>query len=204
MSYSHLFRIILVGDPNVGKTTLLATLNNKYIPQIYEPTIGVEFASTTTTVHDNNIVKSHIWDTAGQEYFNAITKYYFRNIAGAIFVFDLSRPNTFKRIKYWLNELKNVNKLPFKMMLIGNKNDLERKISYSIANAFANKYNMLYYECCAHKDKFFYYNHFINSIYSSLPEKITSGMGVKILPQQQPPYIHIQPKTKSNICCQII
>ena len=48
-----------------------------------------------------------------------------------------------------------LNKLPFKMMLIGNKNDLQRKISYSIANAFANKYNMLYYECCAHKDKLF-------------------------------------------------
>ena len=85
---SYIFRIIFLGDANVGKSTLLASLTYQHPPTTYEPTIGVDFGTYSTTIDDDTI-KAHIWDTAGQEYYHSITSRYFKDVAGAVFVFDL-------------------------------------------------------------------------------------------------------------------
>ena len=97
--------VILVGDTGVGKTHILSRYIRNALPKNKYPTIGVEFA--TKSIHvEGKIIKAQIWDTAGQESFASIITSYYRGIAGAAVVFDLSRKDSFRRVDFWLRELK--------------------------------------------------------------------------------------------------
>ena len=112
MSYHYLFRIIILGHPSVGKTSLLRALNGDVHCPLYEPTIGIDFGSRLVYLPEEKVIKTHIWDTAGQEYFSPIVRTYYRDTAGAALVFDVTMKRSFERIQYWLNELKEVNENP--------------------------------------------------------------------------------------------
>ena len=84
-SIDYIYKIVVLGDSNAGKTTFVHYLNNE-IPQQNGSTIGVDFKVYTKTIN-NVTIKSQIWDTAGQEQFKAITKSYFRNVTGALVFF---------------------------------------------------------------------------------------------------------------------
>ena len=105
MSYDYLYKIILIGNTGVGKTSYCDRLvHNKY-NDIFLPTLGVDFFAKHMKLDDNTVIKTHIWDTAGQEKFNGIIKHYYKDIAGAIIMFDISNKYTFNRVKYWKNEI---------------------------------------------------------------------------------------------------
>tara|TARA_Y100000590_G_scaffold451024_1_gene591673 strand:- start:206 stop:808 length:603 start_codon:yes stop_codon:yes gene_type:complete len=198
----YIFRIILLGNANVGKTTLLASLANRPPPITYESTIGVDFATYSTTI-DNDSIKAHIWDTAGQEYYFSITSRYFKDIAGAVFVFDISNPKSFQNIKYWLKQIQKYNKKPIKMLLIGNKNDLPRKVKYTEAHSFALQHDMIYYETCALNHTLEPFNQLLSNIYRHLPNHIPSGIGIKRLTTYTTPEI-LPPNDDPILCCNIL
>ena len=106
MSYNYLFKLIVIGDPGVGKTALVQQLTKKQFPQHYETTIGIDFATKTILIKDNMLIKSHIWDTAGQENFSSIIASYYREVAGAMVVFDLTNAESFDHCAFWLSELR--------------------------------------------------------------------------------------------------
>jgi small GTP-binding protein len=171
MTYNYLVRVIILGHPGVGKSSLLSRLNNKEPSIDYEPTIGVDFGVTYTYLLNNIIVKTHLWDTAGQEYFSPIVCTYYRDIAGAILIFDVSKRETFQRINYWLKELHNINKQPGPLVLIGNKTDISsRTVSEEEARQFAQENNMTYYEISVKNNEnvVFFYHNFIKSIYETI------------------------------------
>ena len=201
MLYDYIFRIVFVGEAGVGKTTLLSSLNNKPLPVAHQPTIGVDFTTAITTL-PNTTIKSYIWDTAGQEYFYSITKQYFQDIAGAIIVFDLSNAKTFHKVKYWFDELKKVNKYPFKVLLVGNKNDLVPAVTYEEVSEFARKYKMNYCETCGLDNKFFSFENFIQKIYYAMPPTLEKGMGIRYFKNKTPPIIAKLPP--QNKCCHIL
>ena len=97
MIYDFLYKVILIGDSGVGKSTLFSRLVN--IPDDQTPTIGIEFGTTLTVIPDGTVIKVNIWDTAGQEFYHAIVKNYYRDIVGAIFVFDISNIDSFENLK---------------------------------------------------------------------------------------------------------
>lgn len=110
--YDCAFKILLLGDSGVGKSSTLFKFIYDNFEEDHYTTIGVEFASKIIDYHEfnphnyeNKKIKLQIWDTAGQERFRSITKSYFRNIAGVIMVFDITRKSTFESLKYWLSEL---------------------------------------------------------------------------------------------------
>lgn len=203
MSHNYQFRIIFVGEAGVGKTTLLSNLNNKPPPVSHQPTIGVDFATAITTL-PNAVIKSYIWDTAGQEYFFSITKQYFQDIAGAIIVFDLSNAKTFHKVKYWFDELKKVNKYPFKVLLVGNKNDLVPAVTYEEVSEFARKYKMNYCETCGLDNKFFSFENFIQKIYYAMPPTLEKGMGIRRFIHNISPPMIAKPPPPKNECCHIL
>ena len=90
MSYDYLFKMIFVGDTNVGKTAIANRLSRNRFDCHYDATIGVDFSSLTLDI-DEKRIKTHIWDTAGQECFSSIITTYYRGVAGAILVFDVGR-----------------------------------------------------------------------------------------------------------------
>jgi small GTP-binding protein len=171
MSYDYLFKIIFVGDACVGKTALADRITKNEFREHYSSTIGVDFSTVTLDICDHTI-KTHIWDTAGQECFASIISTYYRGIAGAVIVFDVSSRNSFRKCSFWLNQIKQngtIGHLPV-IALVGNKIDrATREVTYSEAVNFAEKNNMNYYETSARKniDVMKFYKGLIEKIYNT-------------------------------------
>lgn len=154
--YEHTFRFIFIGECSVGKTSLANRLvNNRFIPY-YDATIGVDYSSMIVELNNGTRAKCQLWDTAGQESFAPLVKSYYRNIAGAIIVFDVTCRRSFERLKFWLQELRqnSENNYPIPKLLIGNKIDSSRRcISFKEANEFAERNDLIYRETSAKKSE---------------------------------------------------
>ena len=148
--YDHMFRYIIVGDMAVGKSCLLLQFTDHKFRHQHELTIGVEFGGKTIEVKNKNI-KIQIWDTAGQEAFQAITRTYYKGAIGALLVYDITKHDTFDHINKWINEVKNNGSKDIVCMLIGNKKDLEeeRQVRYEEGKELADKNKMLFIETSA-------------------------------------------------------
>jgi small GTP-binding protein len=125
-NYNLIFKIVLIGDSNVGKTNILSKyLQNEFNPDS-KATVGVEFGSKTFNINDN-VIKAQIWDTAGTEKYRSITNAYYKGAKGAFVVYDISRKTSFNNIDKWLFDLKNNGDENINIILIGNKIDLEHQ-----------------------------------------------------------------------------
>ena len=149
-NYDHLFRYIIVGDMAVGKSCLLLQFSANEFKAVHEITIGVEFSVKTMDI-DNHSVKVQIWDTAGEEAFQSITRSYYKGAIGALLVYDITRKDTFNHCKKWLNEVKDNARKDICIILVGNKNDLsdKREVSYEEGEMFAQENELLFIETSA-------------------------------------------------------
>lgn len=110
----------------VGKSCILLQFTDNKFRNQHELTIGVEFGAKTIDI-DGKIVKIQIWDTAGQEAFQAITRTYYKGAVGALLVYDITRRDTFNHVTKWLEEVQTNSSKSIVIILIGNKKDLESK-----------------------------------------------------------------------------
>ncbi|KAJ5080744.1 rab2a member ras oncogene family [Anaeramoeba ignava] len=153
MSYDFLFKFIVIGDPGVGKSSILLRYTEDKFVSDYETTIGVEIGSRTINI-DKKKIKIQIWDTAGQDSFRSITRSYYRGAAGALLVYDIARASSFDSIKDWLKtaqeEVKNLE-----IILVGNKSDLDhrRQIAVEQGEDFAKKQELSFIETSAKENK---------------------------------------------------
>ena len=163
--YDYLFKLLLIGNSSVGKSSLLYRFVDNSWDENFVPTIGVDFVR----IYINNIyiqklktleingkkVKLQIWDTAGQERFKNITASYYRGGHGVLVVYDITDRESFTNLNSWLIEIeKNANKNVFKL-LIGNKSDLEpqRQVQFDEGKAFAESNGMKFIETSAKTDQ---------------------------------------------------
>jgi len=150
MPYDYLLNYIIIGDAGVGKSCLLLNFIGKGFRTEHSGTVGVEFGHRITDVGQKTI-KFHIWDTAGQEKFKSLTRNYYRNAAGALVVYDVTRRDSFQNIVRWMEEVREHCNSEVSVVLIGNKCDLdeERQVSYEEGEALAKENNMLFLETSA-------------------------------------------------------
>jgi small GTP-binding protein len=148
--YDVLLRYIIVGDIAVGKSCLLLQFTSNQFRQTHEITLGVEFAVKTIDIN-NQTVKLQIWDTAGEEAFQAITRSYYKGAICALLVYDISRRDSFEHCRKWLNEVKTYGEKNIFICLIGNKADLEqqRQITYEEGEVFAEENGLMFMEVSA-------------------------------------------------------
>ena len=118
------FKILIIGDSAVGKTSMLLKYVDNYFPETHMATIGVEYKTKNIETSKYKIIL-HIWDTAGQERFKSITKSFFNNTNGIIFVYDITSKLSFDGVKNWIKDAEPYGK--FESILCGNKIDLEKK-----------------------------------------------------------------------------
>ena len=119
-------KLILVGDSNVGKTTLLNSYIDNNFSEDIAPTVGLE--KRVKTIDINGLkTKLQIWDTAGQEKFNSLTQQYFRNADGILMIFDLTNTDSFSHIKKLYEKTNDISHKT-KKILVGNKSDIKDKI----------------------------------------------------------------------------
>ncbi|XP_076915350.1 ras-related protein RABC2a-like [Bidens hawaiensis] len=149
--YDLSFKILLIGDSGVGKSSLLVSFISNTVDDL-PPTIGVDFKIKQFTVGGKRL-KFTIWDTAGQERFRTLTSSYYRGAQGIILVYDVTRRETFTNLsEIWAKEvdLYSTNQDCVKM-LVGNKvdKDSERFVSKEEGVALAKELGCLFLECSA-------------------------------------------------------
>ena len=117
-------KILIIGDSAVGKTSMLLKYVDNFFPETHMATIGVEYKEKKLTTSKYKI-SLNIWDTAGQERFKSITKSFFNNTNGVVFVYDITSKKSFEGAKNWIKDSEPYGK--FQFLLCGNKIDLEKK-----------------------------------------------------------------------------
>ena len=170
--YSAVYKLTLVGESGVGKSSMLSRFADDKCLSSHIATIGVDFKvrSARMPTHaarrppeqppqvrtiqlDSDVVKLQLWDTAGQERFRTITTAYYRGSHGVIVCFDLTRPESFEQVKYWLSEVER-HTLVANVLLVGTKSDLvgQRRVSAGDAQALADELKLDYVESSALHD----------------------------------------------------
>ena len=147
--YDHLFKLLIIGDSGVGKSSLLLRFSDNTFSQNYITTIGVDFKIRTIDI-DGMRIKLQIWDTAGQERFRTITSTYYRGTHGVIVVYDVTNGETFSNVKRWLSEI-DANCDSVQRILVGNKcEDRENRVVLEEdARRLATAIKVEYYETSA-------------------------------------------------------
>jgi len=149
--FDYVFKLLLIGDSGVGKSSLLLRFTSDSFDDL-SPTIGVDFKLKLMTIGGKRL-KLTIWDTAGQERFRTLTSSYYRGAQGIIFVYDVTRRETFTNLsEIWAKEvdLYSSNQDCIKM-LVGNKVDREneRVVTKQEGIALARQLGCLFLECSA-------------------------------------------------------
>jgi len=124
----HLYKVLVIGDYAVGKTSIIKRYCEGYFTPNYKLTIGVDFAVKVVEWDDKTTISLQLWDIAGHERFGNMTRVYYKYAIAAIIVFDLSRPATFEAITKWRDDVNSKvvlgNQEPIPVLLLANKCDL--------------------------------------------------------------------------------
>ncbi|KAM8748393.1 ras-related protein Rab-33B isoform 2-T2 [Acanthopagrus schlegelii] len=147
---ARIFKLIVIGDSNVGKTCLTYRFCGGTFLKNPEATIGVDFRERTLDL-DGEIIK--IWDTAGQERFRkSMVEHYYRSVHAVIFVYDVTSLSSFESIPEWIEECRRHSVGPMvPRIMVGNKCDLQdrREVPTSAAQRLADSYNFPLFETSA-------------------------------------------------------
>mmetsp|Transcript_9262 Transcript_9262/g.13283 ORF Transcript_9262/g.13283 Transcript_9262/m.13283 type:complete len:235 (-) Transcript_9262:389-1093(-) len=143
-----LYKIVMLGDSGVGKTSLVARLTNPDRPMNHDisATMGIEFDTQMLDTPQGK-VKAQIWDTAGQERFaRVLLPTYFRKAKGVILVYDITNAKSFESLsERWMTQLNDhASSDDLAKLLVGNKSDLEasREVPREKAEQFCIEFGM--------------------------------------------------------------
>ena len=152
--YDYMFKILLLGDAGVGKTSLMWRFSEDVFNKTYISTIGIDFKLRTVELEGKR-VRLQVWDTAGQERFHAISVSYYRTAMGIMLVYDITRRRSFENIAKWLRNIAEHAKEDVIKLLVGNKSDLRepRAVKYDEGEKLAQEYDMCFFETSAKENE---------------------------------------------------
>jgi Ras-related protein Rab-8A len=151
MKFDILVKILLLGDSGVGKTSLMLRYADDKFASSLISTAGVDY-KTSYLECAGKTIKCQLWDTAGQERFHVITQAYYKSAHGIALIYDVSQQSeeSFRNVRYWMENINKHANPHCLRMLIGNKCDVKsRKIETARGKALADEFNMLFFECSA-------------------------------------------------------
>jgi Ras-related protein Rab-6A len=161
-------KIIFVGDASTGKTSIINRIIDNPFNDNYEVSIGIDFMSKNIRFRGQNI-KIQIWDSAGQEKYKGLIPSYVRNSSIVFIVYDVSNRSSFDNVPNWISFVKNIEKT--KMILVGNKTDLQREVQTNEGEELSKNEEMLFFECSAKSN-----DNIKNLFYSSIAGLPTFGV----------------------------
>ena len=168
--FDYLLKILLVGNAGVGKTSMAFRATNDTFDTEVIATLGIDFKTKFVKV-SNKTVKLQIWDTSGQERYQAVTTHFFRGAKGALLVYDITDQKSFRDIASWLESIQDHSDPEIEIIIIGNKCDKENKriISEAEGRAMAEQNRCLFFETSAQS------NTNIQFVFEALAEKIVNA-----------------------------
>ena len=150
-----IFKIIVIGDPSVGKTSLLRNFSAEKFEFEYIPTVGVNITKEKVVVKNDVGIDTNVslmvWDIAGQPQFYMLHRPYFNGADGAILVYDTTRSSSFSNVNNWWQTCIKYGLSGVSRILVGNKVDLkdEKKIILPMAEHLSQKLNAPFFETSA-------------------------------------------------------
>ena len=149
-NFDEKIKIMIIGESKTGKTSLISRYCNNEFYGAYLSTIGIDFQIKNIILNNKNI-RLQIWDTAGEERYRNIAKNYFQSSDGFIIVYDISNSESFYKLDDWIEQIKNNAQETSKMILFGNKSDMEdsRQVSKEEGEEYARKNNLSFFEVSA-------------------------------------------------------
>jgi len=172
-------QVIIIGDSGVGKTSFMDRFVEGNHRAAYNATVGIDFKVRRLDINDK-AVKLQIWDTAGQEKFNAITTAYYRQARAAIIMYDVTRPNSFANLRKWFKLVRENGRPDISIALVGNKTDQEemRQVSATQGERLRQEENCIFFESSAKGD---------SNVYNVF-ETLAKDVMTKMPPENHLPY----------------
>ena len=135
--FDHLFKLIVIGDSGVGKSCLMHRVTTNEFMEEHDVTVGVEFGTLLLKIDDIR-VKLQIWDTAGQENFQSVTKIFYRGAHAVFLTYNITSMDSFKNMDMWYTEVKSQSEKDALCFLIANQKDreMEREVGLDKAEKF--------------------------------------------------------------------
>ena len=139
----YIIKVCLLGEANVGKTSLLYRYIENKFRDNYKATLGVNLLKKEANIDGYGLITIQIWDLGGQESFKSLRKLYLEGANGALVIFDVTKRKTFEKLDDWVGDFKDARgEEP--LLLVGNKTDLidNMKVKENEAREFASKNGM--------------------------------------------------------------
>jgi small GTP-binding protein len=144
------FKIIIIGDSGVGKSSLLKRAVQNKFEEGYQATIGFEFLLMHYQVNELKL-KLQIWDTCGEEMYRSLIQGFYRNTSLALIVYDITKKETFDALDIWLKDIRKQLVEDIPIFIVGNKNDLDHQVSSDDAKLYASSNRTKYFTECSAK-----------------------------------------------------
>jgi len=196
------YKILVVGDLAVGKTSLILKYMNGVFSEFYRATIGVDFALKELHWDPKTLVRLQLWDIAGQERYANVTRVYYREAIGALVVFDVTRASTFEAAKKWKLDIDQKVTLPngdpLPVVLVANKIDLVKNpCNEELMNNFCKEYGFIEWFGTSAKE-----NLNISESLNSLVKRVRGNEGHVVSESHDPSsIIRLKEDSKRSICC---
>ena len=189
-----IIKIVIIGESGVGKTNLLLRYTKNLFDNDVKPTIGMDFTSKELQLNNFNI-KAQFWDTAGQEKYRSIAKSYYKLANGVLLVYDVTKKDSFDRIKTWLDEIQSNTDKKVQIFLIGNKNDLleSKTVSTEQGRALAKEHGMFFWETSAKTND----NNCVNEAFEAIIEECLKDIKEEIEAEEMAEFNNIRKNTKT-------
>ena len=174
---SESFKIVLIGESGVGKTSIISQFVNQVFQEDVESSSSGTYNSKTLIYDNNKVLKLEIWDTAGQEKYRSLASMFYKEASAAILVYDITRKDSFEQIQqYWASQIKENSPSNIILALCGNKSDLieEEKVDEEEARNYAKEINAIFYPTSAKNDSG------ITDLFLQIAKKYTNSDNVRL------------------------
>ena len=147
----HTFKVLILGDPSVGKSCFLIRYTEDTFQDVYLSTIGMDCKYKKVDLENGESIRLQLWDTAGQDRFRSITRNLYKGAAGIILIYDVTNRKTFESIKNWVESIRAEVSNKVVIVLVGNKIDKKEQIDVKTeeGDVLAEEYNLPFFECSA-------------------------------------------------------
>jgi len=188
------FKILLLGDSEVGKSCFLMRYSDNVFVENYITTIGLDYKLKAVKLDSGKTIKVQLWDTAGQDKYRTIAKNYYKGSHGILLLYDITKITSFENIREWIRDIKEEVSEKAIIFLIGNKIDLtdNRKISKEKGEELAEEYKIPFFEASAKSGEN------VDEVFKALYKKISEVYGD--LEREKGSKLNKKNKNK-GICC---